>query len=78
MLGTNRVDSLSSVVRGKALIGYLPRVCYIPRVVDDTEVSRISWVQRTTSAEGKSIRIVVSMVKDSWVILLKLRPVVSA
>ena len=31
--------SLSSIVRGKALIGYLPRVCDIPRVVDDMEVS---------------------------------------
>ena len=76
-LGTSRVDSLSSVVRGKALIRYLPRVCYIPRVVDDTEVSRISWVRRITSEKCRTIRIAVSTVKDSWVVLLKLRPTFS-
>ena len=77
-MGTNRVESLSSVVRGKALIGYLPRVCYIPRVVDDKVVSRISWVQCTTSVECKTIRIAVSTIKDNWVILLILHLVVPA
>ena len=42
--------------------------------MDDTEVSRFSWVQRTTSVECQTIRIAVSTVKDSWVVLLKLRP----
>ena len=42
--GINRVDFLFSVVRGKVLIGYLFRVCYILRVVDDTEIVLILWV----------------------------------
>ena len=69
--------SLSSIIRGKALIGYLPRVCYIPRVVDDMAVSQISWVHCTTYAQCKTIRIAVSTVKDSWVVLHRLRPYVS-
>jgi hypothetical protein len=69
-----RVDSLFSIARGKALFGCLPRVCNIPRVVDDTEVPRVLWVKCATSAECKTIRIAVSMVMDSWVVLLKLRP----
>ena len=43
-------------------------------VVDDTEVPRILWVKCATSAECKTIRIAVSTVKDSWAVLLKLRP----
>ncbi|KAI4972880.1 hypothetical protein ZWY2020_003805, partial [Hordeum vulgare] len=69
---SNKRDSLLYFGSGKALIGYLPRVYYIPRVMDDTEVSRILWVQGTTSAECKTIRIAVSTVKYSWVVLLKL------
>ena len=69
-----RVDSLFSIVRGKALFGCLHRVCNIPRVVDDTEVSRVLWVKCATSAECETIRIVVSTVKDSLVVLLKLCP----
>ena len=56
------------------MIGCLPRVCNIPQVVDDTEVPRILWVKCATSAECKTIRIAMSMVKDSWAVLLKLRP----
>ena len=54
------------------MIGYLPRVLDVSRVVDDTEVPRILWVQCATSAECKTIRIVVTTVKDSWAVLLKL------
>jgi len=54
------------------VIGCLPRVLEVSRVVDDTEVPRILWVKCATSAECKSIRIAVSTVKDSWVVLLKL------
>ena len=56
------------------MIGCLPRVLEVPRVVDDTEVPRILWVKCATSAECKTIRIAVSTVKDSWAVLLKLRP----
>ena len=52
----------------------LPQVLEVPRVVDDTEVPRILWVKSATSAECKTIRIAVSTVKDSWAVLLKLRP----
>ena len=56
------------------MTGCLPRVLEVPRVVDDTEVPRILWVKCATSAECKTIRIAVSTVKDSWAVLLKLRP----
>ena len=56
------------------MIGCLPRVLEVPQVVDDTEVPRILWVKCATSAECKTIRIAVSTVKDSWVVLLKLCP----
>ena len=56
------------------MIGCLPRVLEVPRVVDDTEVPQILWVKCATSAECKTIRIAVSTVKDSWAVLLKLRP----
>ena len=56
------------------MIGCLPRVLEVPRVVADTEVPWILWVQCATSAECKTIRIAVSTVKDSWAVLLKLRP----
>ena len=49
------------------MLGCLHRVLEVPRVVDDTEVPRILWVKCATSAECKTIRIVVSMIKDSWV-----------
>ena len=55
------------------MIGCLPRVLEVPRVVDDTEVPRILWVKCATSAECKTIRIAVSTVKDSWVTALGLR-----
>ena len=58
------------------MIGCLPRVLEVPRVVDDTEVPRILWVKCATSAECKTIRIAVSTVKDSWVTALGLRPLV--
>ena len=54
----------------------LTRVLEVPRVVDDTEVPPILWVKCATSAECKTIRIVVSTVKDSWVTALGLRPLV--
>ena len=56
------------------MIGCLPRVLEVPRVVDDTEVPQILWVKCATSAECKTIRIAVSTVKDNWAVLLKLRP----
>ena len=56
------------------MIGCLPRVLEVSRVVDDTEVPRILWVKCATSAECKTIRIAVSTVMDSWVVLLKLCP----
>ena len=56
------------------MIGCLPRVLEVPRVVDDTEVPRILWVKCATSAECKTIQIAVSTVKDSWVTALGLRP----
>ena len=56
------------------VIGCLPRVLEVPRVTEDTKVPWILWVKCATSAECKTIQIVVSMVKDSWVVLLKLRP----
>ena len=65
---------LVSVVLGKVVIGCLPRVLEVPRVVDDTEVPRILWVKCATSAECQTIRIAVSTVKDGWVVLLKLCP----
>ena len=46
----------------------------VPRVMDDTEAPRILWVKCAISAECKTIRIAVSTVKDSWVVLIKLRP----
>ena len=58
------------------MIGFLPRVLEVPRVVDDTEVPRILWVKCATSAECKTIRIAVSTVKDSWVSTLGLHPLV--
>ena len=58
------------------MIGCLPRVLEVPRVVDDTEVPRILWVKCATSAECKTIWIAVSTVKDSWVTALGLRPLV--
>ena len=58
------------------MIGCLPRVLEVSRVVDDTEVPRILWVKCATSAECKTIRIAVSTVKDSWVTALGLRPLV--
>ena len=56
------------------MTGCLPRVLEVQRVVDGTEVPRILWVNCVTSAECKTIRIAVSTVKDSWAVLLKLRP----
>ena len=56
------------------MIRCLPRILEVPRVVDDTEVPRILWVKCATSAECKTIRIAVSMINDSWVVLLKLCP----
>ena len=56
------------------MIGCLPRVLEVPRVVDDTKVPRILWVKCATSAECKTIRIAVSTVKDDWAVLLKLCP----
>ena len=56
------------------MIGCLPRVLEVSRVVDDTEVPRILWVKCATSSECKTIRIAVSTVKDSWAVLLKLCP----
>ena len=58
------------------MIGCLPRVLEVPQFLDDTEVPRILWVKCATSAECKTIRIAVSMVKDSWVTALGLRPLV--
>ena len=54
----------------------LTPVLEVPRVVDDTEVPRILWVKCATSAECKTIRIVVSTVKDSWLTALGLRTLV--
>ena len=54
------------------MIGRLPCVLEVPRVVDDMEVPRILWVMCATSTECKTIRIAVSTVKDSWAVLLKL------
>ena len=56
------------------MIGCLPWVLEVPRVVDDTEVPRILWVKCATSEGCKTIRIAVSTVKDSWVTALGLRP----
>ena len=56
------------------MIGCLPRVLEVSRVMDDTKVPRILWVKCATSAECKPIRIAVSTVKDSWAVLLKLCP----
>ena len=56
------------------MTGCLPRVLEVPRVVGDTKASRILWVKCATSAECKTIRIAVSTVMDSWVVLLKLCP----
>ena len=56
------------------MIGCLPRVLEVPRVVDDTKVPRILWVKCATSAECKTIQIAVSTVKDGWAVLLKLCP----
>ena len=56
------------------MIGCLPQVLEVSRVVDDTEVPRILWVKCATSAECKTIWIAMSTVKDSWAVLLKLRP----
>ena len=55
------------------MIGCLPRVLEVSRVVDDTEVPGILWVKCATSAQCKTIRIAVSTVKDSWVTTLGLR-----
>ena len=54
------------------MIGCLPRVLEVPRVVADTEVPRILWVKCATSVECKTIRIAVSTIKDSWVTALVL------
>jgi hypothetical protein len=51
-----------------------PRVLEVPRVVADMGVPQILWVKCATSAECKTICIAVSMIKDSWVVLLKLCP----
>ena len=56
------------------MTGCLPRVLEVLRVVDDTEVPLILWVKCTTSAVCQTIRIAVSTVMDSWVVLLKLCP----
>ena len=56
------------------MIACLARVLEVPRVVVDTEVPRILWVKCATSVECKTIRIAVYTVKDSWAVLLKLRP----
>ena len=56
------------------MIGCLRRVLEVPRIVDDTEVPRILWVKCATSGDCKTIRIAVSSAKDSWAVLLKLRP----
>ena len=56
------------------MIGCLPWVLEVSRVVDDTEVPRILWVKCATSAECKTILIAMSTVKDSWVTALGLRP----
>ena len=56
------------------MIGCLPRVLEVSRAVGDTEVPRILWVKCATSVECKTNRIAVSTVKDSWAVLLKLRP----
>ena len=56
------------------MIGFLPRLHEVSRVVDDTEVPRILWVKCATSAECKTIRIAMSTVKDNWAMLLKLCP----
>ena len=56
------------------MIGCLPRELEVPRVVDDTKVHLILWVKCATSTECKTIRIAMSTVKDSWAVLLKLRP----
>ena len=66
------MDSLFSVVGGKTSFGCLPWVCNIPLVMDDTEVPRVLWVNFVTSTECITIQIVMSMVKDSWLVLLKL------
>ena len=50
------------------MIGCLPRVLEVPRVVADTEVPRILWVQCATSAECKTIQIAMSTIKDSWAV----------
>ena len=56
------------------MIGCLPRGLEVLRVVDYTEVPRILYVKCATSAECKTIQIAMSTVKDSWAVLLKLRP----
>ena len=58
------------------MIGCLPRVLEVSRVVDDMELPWILWVKCATSAECETIRIAVSTVKDSWVTALGLRPLV--
>ena len=58
------------------MIGCLPRVLEVSRVVDDTEVRRILWVKCATPEGCKTIRIAVSTIKDSWVITLGLRPLI--
>ena len=53
-MGTNRVDLFVLYRQGKDDDRVLSSgICDIPRVVDDTEVFRFSWVQSTTSAECK-------------------------
>ena len=56
------------------VIGCLPQVLEVLRVVDVMEVPRILWVKCATYVECKNIRVAESTVKDSWAVLLKLRP----
>ena len=56
------------------MIGCLPRVLEVLRVVVDMEASRILWVKCAISVLCKTIRIDVSTVMDSWEVLLKLCP----
>src|SRR4051812_16823890 len=60
------VDSLFSIVVGKAFFRCLPRECNMPRVVDDTEVPRVMWVKYATSVDCKTFQIAASAVMDNW------------
>ena len=56
------------------MTGCFPEYLRYCGIVGDTKASRILWVKCATSAECKTIRIDVSTVMDSWVVLLKLCP----